>query len=144
MRYLKIALFVCAIAVGAISMGVNSQPAMASEAGGEGSGFFEGTDGKSLYQQNCQGCHMPAGQGAKGAGMYPALANNPLLASPGGPTHVVLFGLRGMPSFDSNYTDEQVAAVVNYVITNFGNKSKERITPQEVRAKRPNPPISYD
>lgn len=143
MRYFKIALFVCTVTLGALFLVNSGQNAIASEAGGENTGSFKGTDGKTLYQQNCQGCHMPSGEGAKGAGMYPALTNNPMLASPEGAAFVILNGLRGMPSFDSSYNDEQVAALVNYVITNFGNKSKERITPQEVRTMRPNPPIVY-
>ena len=35
------------------------------------------TDGQKLYETICQGCHMPDARGAKGAGMYPALAANP-------------------------------------------------------------------
>ena len=38
---------------------------------------FEEVSGDELYHAICQGCHMPDAQGAKGAGAYPALANNP-------------------------------------------------------------------
>ena len=34
-------------------------------------------DGEAIYRAICQGCHMPGGQGAIGAGAYPALAANP-------------------------------------------------------------------
>ena len=82
---------------------------------------FVQQDGAGLYQASCQGCHMPQGQGAKGAGFYPALANNPRLASGAYPTYVVLAGLRGMPPFAGRLSDQQVAAVVIYVRTNLGN-----------------------
>ena len=36
-------------------------------------------------------------------------------------------------------TDEQMAAVTNYVITHFGNKSSKQITPDEIKAMRPEP-----
>ena len=33
--------------------------------------------GAQIYSQICQGCHMPAGEGAVGAGHYPKLAGDP-------------------------------------------------------------------
>jgi mono/diheme cytochrome c family protein len=93
--------------------------------------------GAQLYQAICQGCHMPLGQGAKGAGFYPALANNPRLASGAYPAYVVLSGLRGMPPFAERLTDQQVAAVVNYVRTNFGNVYQDAVTPEAVKGLRP-------
>jgi mono/diheme cytochrome c family protein len=93
--------------------------------------------GARLYQAICQGCHMPQGQGAKGAGFYPALANNPRLASGAYPTYVVLSGLHGMPSFAERLSDQQVADVVNYVRTNFGNNYQDAVTPKAVNGQRP-------
>jgi mono/diheme cytochrome c family protein len=98
---------------------------------------FVQQDGARLYQAICQGCHMPQGQGAKGAGFYPALANNPRLASGAYPTYVVLAGLRGMPPFAAQLNDEQVAAVVNHVRTNFGNDYQDAVTPEAVEGLRP-------
>src|SRR6516225_8767139 len=73
--------------------------------------------GEALYADICQGCHMPAGEGAFGAGRYPALANNPNLASAAHPLSQVINGYKGMPPFGALLTDAQVAAVVNYVRT---------------------------
>ncbi len=42
---------------------------------------FTHADGGQVYATICQGCHMAAGQGARGAGEYPALASNPKLAA---------------------------------------------------------------
>lgn len=82
---------------------------------------FDETTGEQLFQGICQGCHMPDGQGAQGAGQYPALADNPRLASAGYPIHMVSHGNGGMPSFKDYLSDTQIAAVVNYVRTHFGN-----------------------
>jgi mono/diheme cytochrome c family protein len=43
---------------------------------------FMQRDGEVIYRTVCQGCHMPAAQGAVGAGAYPALANEPRLPRP--------------------------------------------------------------
>jgi mono/diheme cytochrome c family protein len=97
---------------------------------------FSEQDGEGLYRAICQGCHMPDGQGAQGAGMYPALAKNPRLAASAYPVLNVLNGLRGMPMFKAYLSDEQVAAVVNYVRTNMGNKYKDPVTAASVKALR--------
>lgn len=94
------------------------------------------TDGKKLFETICQGCHMPDAKGAKGAGMYPALAANPKLVAPAYPLFVVLNGLRGMPNIGKALTDAQVAAMVNYVITHFGNSAPAQTTAEEVKAAR--------
>jgi mono/diheme cytochrome c family protein len=94
------------------------------------------TDGKKLFETICQGCHMPDAKGAKGAGMYPALAANPKLVAPAYPLFVVLNGLRGMPNIGKALTDAQVAAVVNYVIRHFGNSAPAQTTAEEVKAAR--------
>ena len=99
--------------------------------------YFVQQDGARLYQAICQGCHMPQGQGAKGAGFYPALANNPRLAAAAYPNYVVLSGLHGMPGFAERLTDQQVANVVNYVRTHFGNNYTDATTPEEVNGQRP-------
>ncbi len=97
---------------------------------------FTSQDGKELYQKICQGCHMADGQGAKGAGMYPALAGNPRLASSGYIVSNVLNGIRGMPGFGIFLTDAQVLAVSTYVRTNLGNKYTDPITLDEVKTLR--------
>lgn len=102
----------------------------------EGEHFVE-QGGARLYQAICQGCHMPQAQGAKGAGFYPALANNPRLAAAAYPVAVVLAGLHGMPSFAERLSDQQVADVVNYVRTNFGNNYQDAVTPEAVNGQRP-------
>ncbi|MDP3294360.1 MAG: cytochrome c [Nevskia sp.] len=98
---------------------------------------FEQRDGKSLYENICQGCHMPDAKGAVGAGHYPALAGNTNLATPLYPAAIVLKGLRSMPAFSDELDDEQIAQVVNYVRSHFGNKYKDTITAAKVKSLRP-------
>lgn len=86
-----------------------------------GSSKFDAKSGKEIYESSCIACHMKNGQGAKGAGMYPALANNPFLMSSEMTLAVVTKGLRGMPPLREYLTDEQIVEVVKYVRTNFGN-----------------------
>jgi mono/diheme cytochrome c family protein len=116
----------------------------------EGTGMFgatklDTTAGVEIYRQICQGCHMPEGQGAAGAGKYPTLARDKALASRQYMAQTILEGRRNMPAFAKNdgagffftapsLTDEQVAAVINYVRTHFGNHYKDPITASEVKA----------
>jgi mono/diheme cytochrome c family protein len=101
------------------------------------SGFrFGETTGEALYANICQACHMADGKGATGAGTYPALTANQNLVAAGYPVAVVLDGLRGMPPVGYFMTDDQVAAVVNYVRTHFGNNYPDAVTAAEVKAAR--------
>lgn len=97
---------------------------------------FSEPSGEKMYRRVCAACHMPDGKGAEGAGAYPALAGNPKLAASGYPVSVVLNGLNGMPPLGTMMTDQQVADVVNYVRTHFGNKYKDAVTVAEVKAGR--------
>ncbi|OYW44779.1 MAG: hypothetical protein B7Z08_08115 [Sphingomonadales bacterium 32-68-7] len=97
---------------------------------------FGEQDGASLYANVCAACHMPDGKGARGAGFYPSLEKSERLAASGYPAYVVLKGMNGMPAVGSMMSDEQVAEVVNYVRTNFGNTYTDPITAEEVKAIR--------
>ena len=97
---------------------------------------FEERGGEALYRAVCQSCHMAEGQGAKGAGMYPALASNPRLAAGAYPVYNVIHGRKGMPPFGRMLTDEQIAEVTNYVRTHMGNDYKDAVTPEAVKALR--------
>lgn len=98
---------------------------------------FTSRDGEALYRSSCQACHMPAGEGAVGAGTYPALARNSRLQAGGYPVNVVVNGQKAMPPFGAMLDDEQVAAVVNYVRTHFGNGYGNSVTAADVKAVRP-------
>jgi mono/diheme cytochrome c family protein len=112
---------------------VLAAPAVAQESR---DGTFPHTTGEALYQNICQGCHMPDAKGATGAGRYPALANDPKLAQAGYPVSVVLHGQKAMPWFADDLSDEQVAAVVTYIRTHFGNRYFGKVKPEDVKAMR--------
>jgi mono/diheme cytochrome c family protein len=102
------------------------------------------TGGAEIYGHICQGCHMPQAQGAVGAGHYPKLAGDPALVSWQYVALTVLAGKNGMPAFGVpanqfifgavELSDAQVAAVVNYVRSHFGNKWKGGVTADQVAA----------
>jgi mono/diheme cytochrome c family protein len=97
--------------------------------------FVEMT-GEELFANVCQGCHMPDAAGAIGAGSYPSLAGNSNLEAAGYPILIVVNGRRGMPPFGDMMTDGQVAAVVNYLRTHFGNSYEDVVTARDVRDAR--------
>jgi len=98
---------------------------------------FMQRDGEVIYRTVCQGCHMPDAQGAVGAGAYPALAGDANLAEAKYPVLVVVNGSKGMPPLGAVLDDEQVAAVVNYVRSHFGNSYPDSVSPADVQAARP-------
>jgi mono/diheme cytochrome c family protein len=116
-----------------VSSGAYAQGAGAS--GGRG-GFTE-QGGEAIFKNVCQGCHMPDAKGAVGAGMYPALAKNPKLEVAGYPIAVIVNGQKAMPALGGMFSDQQVADVVNYIRTHFGNNYKDKATPADVKASRP-------
>lgn len=91
---------------------------------------------------------MPDAKGAQGAGSYPALAGNPKLASAAYMSAVIMYGRRDMPAFasdkadedgwpsDATLTNEQIADVINYVRTHFGNDYHNPISATDVAAMR--------
>jgi mono/diheme cytochrome c family protein len=98
--------------------------------------FTEAT-GEELFASACQGCHMPDGKGAVGAATYPSLAQDSNLESGGYPVYVVVKGQRAMPPVGAMMSDAQVAAVVNYIRTHFGNQYRDDVSADDVKRVRP-------
>jgi mono/diheme cytochrome c family protein len=98
---------------------------------------FTEQSGEQLFANVCQGCHMPDAKGAVGAGTYPSLAGNKNLEAGGYPVYVVVRGQRAMPPIGAMMNDDQVAAVVNYLRTHFGNDYKDAVTAEDVKVVRP-------
>jgi len=91
--------------------------------------------GPAIFQQNCSFCHGENGQGRPGA--FPPLAGHitNLIKLPEGQIQIlqtVLFGMQGeirakgqkyngvMPAF-GQLSDEQLAAVLNHILSAWGN-----------------------
>lgn len=100
-------------------------------------GAFSEQSGHAIYKGICQGCHMPDAKGAHGAGVYPALVQDPRLATAAYPVLIVTRGQKGMPAFDRYLSDDQIANVVNYIRGHFGNHYTDKVAPDDVKKDRP-------
>jgi mono/diheme cytochrome c family protein len=115
----------------------------ASTAWAPGVGEGPGGLGKHVFEGACASCHQWNGQGQQTP--YASLAGDQAVNDPKGMnlTQVVLNGARlrtssgavFMPAFGAAYSDQEIAAVANYVIGHFGGKTG-RVTPTMVRTAR--------
>ena len=97
---------------------------------------FSEQGGADLYGHVCAACHQPDAKGAVGAGAYPALADDKDLASTDFVLAVLFGGLKGMAPLGEMMSDAQVADVVTYVRTHFGNAYPGAVSAAEVAAAR--------
>lgn len=144
---------VLASALAALVSGFASTAALAQAAAPEGTnstanapggrGYFQQKfdqkTGKEIYEGVCQGCHIAGGKGAVAAGTYPAFVNSKNLASAPYTLITVVAGRKNMPPFGQALDDDQVAEVVNYIRTNFGNHYTDAVTAADVKTYRPAP-----
>ena len=128
-----VALLLAMTAISLLSSAANAQTA--APALSPGFRFIE-TSGEELFANVCRGCHMADARGATGAGTYPSLAGNGNLESSGYPVAMVVNGHGGMPGFGAMMSDDQVAAVVNYLRTHFDNHYQDAVTAADVQTVR--------
>lgn len=89
--------------------------------------------GRGIYIDDCAGCHMEGGQGI--AGVFPPLKRNNVVQSsdPETVVHIILSGQKAavteenptglaMPAFDWKLSDGQIADLVTYLRSAWGNK----------------------
>ena len=82
----------------------------------------QGMDGKALFQKNCAACHQANGKGIPGA--FPALAGNALVhGAPAEVAAVLLKGRGGMPDFSASLSYADIAQVLTYARSSWGNKA---------------------
>ena len=136
-------IWIAAVAVLAIGGGYGAA-VLADSASVVSAGAIGGRTGEEIFSKSCQGCHMPGGVGAVGAGRYPKLAGDPALVSWQYVALTVVGGRKAMPAFGTpvgnppfdfvavHLSDEQIAAVVNYVRSSFGNKYKDTVSAEQV------------
>jgi mono/diheme cytochrome c family protein len=90
--------------------------------------------GEAMFKENCSACHQVTGKGIPGA--FPALAGDPFVVGP--PERVaatVVHGRGGMPTFGPELTDVQIATILTYVRSAWGNQASA-ITPAMVAKVR--------
>jgi mono/diheme cytochrome c family protein len=116
--------------------------------------LWQGNDGKTgaaLYVDNCGACHRTDGQGY--ARVFPALAGNPVVQGQDATSliHIVLEGATlpatasapstfSMPGFGWRLSDQQVADVVNFIRSSWGNQAAA-VTAGQVAALRKAAPL---
>lgn len=112
------AILPAALLAGAVTAG----RAAAQQARG---GAAEST-GQRVYRESCVRCHGPDGRGIPG--VYPALAGDPFVTAAEEPAiQVVLVGrapapdVPQMPRYRDLLSDAEVAAVVSYIRSSWGN-----------------------
>lgn len=89
-------------------------------------------EGEELFMSYCAACHQDQGEGAED--IFPALAGNPLVDSTDGQylIHVLMTGRGGMPAFARQLDDEQLAFVLSYIRSAWGNDASP-VSPRMVR-----------
>ena len=109
-------------------------------AGALTAGAAAAATGEQLYNDNCAACHQKAGQGIPGA--FPALKGDKIvLGDQKVLTFVVLTGRGGMPAFKDSLSDGELASIMTYVRSAWGNKGKP-IAPVDFAKARTGPPPS--
>lgn len=100
--------------------------------------------GARVFAENCAGCHGANGTGQPG--IFPPLAHNPVVTGdPRKVASIVWHGLQGritvngvvydgtMPTWHGTLTNQQIADVLTYVRSSWGNKASP-ITAAQVTA----------
>ncbi|HYG45451.1 MAG TPA: cytochrome c [Bordetella sp.] len=134
-----------ALAVGMYLKSLPPTPAAGPARGPEPQAALMDLGGR-LYQQHCAQCHQDQGQGSGSA--WPALAGNPTVtaSSPVNTIRMVLDGgfapataanprPHGMPPFGPILADNDIAALVSYIRSSWGNQAGG-VTPFEVKRVR--------
>ncbi len=113
----------------------------------QGAGATAEVPGAALFRKNCAACHQATGKGLPGS--IPPLAGSAMAQNDDAtkPIQIVLHGFAGqierngtkyngqMQSWKSVFNDEQIAQILTYVRSSFGNKASE-VTPDMVKDVR--------
>ena len=84
---------------------------------GGDSGGTAGGDGAAIYRSNCALCHGADGQGGTRS---PSLVVSVPGSSESELTDVVTDGIRAMPEFGSSLTRDEIDAVVQFLLNEWG------------------------
>ena len=110
------ALLAVAVFIGMLFLNSPTAPPATPAAAVEAAG---GIDGGELYGKSCAGCHGGDGSG----GIGPRLAGTMVkkFPDPAAQIAVVTDGRRGMPSFATRLTAEEIAAIVEFTRSVLGS-----------------------
>ena len=97
--------------------------------------------GAVIYQDFCVTCHLPTGEGVPE--VYPPLANSDyLLTNKTASIRGIKFGQRGPMvvngiTYDNTMMplgleEQEIADVMNYILSSWGNTTEKMVTPEEV------------
>jgi mono/diheme cytochrome c family protein len=132
----RVLLCVAALVVSAFGSPATADDAPAKTAAMSHGWKFSEQGGADLFRNVCAACHQVDAEGAVGAGAYPSLVADKNLASSDFTLTVLLEGLKDMPPLGGMMSDAQVADVINYVRTHFGNSYPDALTAADVAAAR--------
>jgi len=93
------------------------------------------SEGNKVYTATCAACHMPNGEGLKGA--FPALKGSKLATEDmQGHIDIVVNGKTGtaMQAFGKMLSLRELAAVITYERNAWGNNTEELVQPKDVNA----------
>jgi mono/diheme cytochrome c family protein len=103
-------------------------------------------NGATIYNANCASCHQMNGKGS--AGSFPPLAGNSTVTGPADKViHIVKNGLTGsikvngttyngmMPAWKSSLSNADIAAVITYIRSSWGNHASA-VTEKQVLATK--------
>jgi cytochrome c oxidase cbb3-type subunit 2 len=120
--------------------------AAAPAAGPAATAGVDAAKGKALFTANCAACHQANGEGLPGA--FPSLKGNDVVndSDPSAHIHTILQGLQGakvggvaysspMPPFSGTLSDTDVASIVDYERSSWGNHGTA-VTAAQVAAVR--------
>lgn len=121
------------------SVGGEAKGSMSSEAA-------SGVLGEQVFGNKCASCHQISGAGVPA--VFPPLAGDAVVTAedPTEQIRIILHGQQGkvingvsyaspMPPFRDQLTDDEIAAVINYTRTSWGNKAPP-VTPAQIAALR--------
>ena len=111
-----------------------------------GASSDDAAKGQALFTANCAACHQASGEGLPG--VFPPLKGNAAVndADPTTHIHAILHGLQGakvggivypspMPPFATTLSDADIAAIINYERSSWGNHGAP-VTNEQVAAER--------
>lgn len=103
-------------------------------------------NGATVYSTNCSSCHQANGKGQPG--VFPPLAGNPVVTGPADKViSIVKNGLSGkisvngttyngqMPAWKGNLSNADIAHVITYIRSSWGNKAAGVTEAQVAAAK---------